>query len=134
VLKDALTDAEGPQEKTAVIERFTKSNGTLFTSGEPPKPWRLYSQTRQGKMAYASMGGLSGLPHGAYTSLAECQQALHAQSEPRITQLRQLAATQRGLAVRVVDKSNYVSVEQSRGAGYKSVEESVCHLQEAPPT
>jgi hypothetical protein len=56
-------------------------------------------------------GGLSGLSHGTYAILAECQQALHAQSEPRITMLRQVAATQRGLAVTVADRENYVSVE-----------------------
>jgi hypothetical protein len=74
--------------------------------------YEIYSQTRQGRVAYAAMpGGLSGLPHGAYATLAECQQALHAQSEPRITMLRQLAATQRWLAVTVADRENYVSVE-----------------------
>jgi type IV secretion system protein VirD4 len=94
-------------------------------------PWVLYSQRTQGGITSAGMGLISGLPSGNFVTQAECQAALHAQSERQITQLRQLAAVQQGLRVQVVDRENYIAVEQRQGNGrFASPQrsESFCYL------
>jgi type IV secretion system protein VirD4 len=123
---------QGPQETDGTD---TKAGRFARLTEEPPaKPWTLYSHTVIGRMAYPASG--HSLLSGSYATLAECQEQLHAQTEPRILQLREQAAVQRGLKVAVKDKENYVAIEKQLAGPMSQTEriESVCYLNEDQPT
>jgi hypothetical protein len=128
--REAVKDEPTTEGRVNILERMTMQ-------AEPPKPWALYSQQGSGKLMYQASGGLSGLPSGRFVTLGECQTALHGKLEGRIVQLRQQAASQRGIRVDVTDKPNYVAIEQRIRSGLITQPmrtESLCYLAEGDPS
>jgi hypothetical protein len=79
----------------------------------------------------AGVAAFSGLPTGHYRIQAECQAALHDQSDQWISQLRQMAVVTRGLSINVIDRQNYIATEERTGPGPFSIgkrAEPLCYL------